>query len=176
MSDPTPSITSAPSTSSTTSAYRPPRRRRDRMRAAVILGIAGVVVGAVLVALVTVLAAKQPDKVNLGDDTFVVGDAKRLAGHVPLLFKDPLTSKPGREVYVQHVGPDHRKGWLAVEAYAPGSPRQLRCILQWDGRGRVFHDPCSSATFPADGAGLRRYPVSVNRDGDVEVNLRRTAA
>lgn len=161
--------------------YRPPRRRSDRTRMAVAFSVAGVLVAALLVWLVVDLAARQPDKVNLGDDTFVVGDAKRLASRIasdgePFLFKDPLTSKPGREVYVQHVGRDEKKGWRAIEAYAPGAPRELRCILRWDRNDRLFRDPCSSggssAIYPADGAGLRTYPAVVNDDGDVEVNLR----
>jgi hypothetical protein len=165
------------------SPYRPPRRRRDRVRLAVTLSIVGVVAASVLVWLVTDFAAERPDEVNLGDDTFVVGDAKRLAARIdqqrePFLFKDPLTSKPGREVYVQHVGRDHRRGWVAIEAYAPGAPRSLRCILRWDQPQRSFVDPCAPddgmAAYPADGTGLRTYPAKVNADGDVEVDLRAT--
>jgi hypothetical protein len=161
-----------------TPVYRPPRRRRDRTRLAVGASIAGVVVAALLTWLVVNLAARQPDKVNLGDDTFVVGRAARLAARIdeeraPFLFKDPLTSRPGREVYVQHVGRDDEQGWLAIEAYAPGSPRELRCILRWDAGRRVFTDPCAGgAAYPADGRGLRTYPATVRKDGQVEVNLR----
>lgn len=159
-------------------SYRPPRRRRDKTRLAVSASVIGVLVAALLAWLVVDFAAENPDKVNLGDDTFVVGDAERLAGRIredgaPFLFKDPLTSNPGREVYVQHRGRDHEKGWVAIEAYGPGSPRQLRCILKWDTGRRVFVDPCDSdAAYPAGGDGLRTYPARVNEDGDVEVNLR----
>lgn len=164
--------------------YRPPRRRRDRVRLAVTLSIVGVLVACVLVWLVTDFAAERPDKVNLGDDTFVVGDAKRLAARIdeqgePFLFKDPLTSKPGREIYVHHVGRDHRKGWVAVEAYAPGAPREVRCILVWHANDGVFTDPCSddeaADEYAADDDRLRRYEASVNGDGDVEVDLRAPA-
>jgi len=161
----------------TSTPYRPPRRRRDRTRLAVAASVIGVLVAALLVWLVTNFAAEQPDKVNLGDDTFVVGDAERLADRIrddraPFLFKDPLTSKPGREVYVQHIGRDYEKGWVAIEAYAPGSPRELRCILRWNAEESEFDDPCGGDSYPAEGTGLRRYPAEVNDDGDVEVNLR----
>ena len=161
----------------TASPYRPPRRRRDKTRLAVSASITGVIVAALLGWFVLDFAAENPDRVNLGDDTFVVGDAERLADRIredgaPFLFKDPLTSNPGREVYVQHSGTDHEKGWVAIEAYGPESPRQLRCILQWDAEHAVFDDPCGRDSYPADGTGLRRYPVEVNGDGDVEVNLR----
>jgi len=157
--------------------YRPPRRRRDKTRLAVSASIIGVLIAALLGWFVLDFAAERPDKVNLGDDTFVVGGAERLASRIgrdraPFLFKDPLTSAPGREVYVQHVGTDPKRGWFAIEAYASGSPRELRCILQWDAERAVFEDPCGGDSYPADGTGLRRYPAKVNGDGDVEVNLR----
>ena len=159
-------------------SYRPPKRRGATAKRAVIASVAGVVVASLLTWLVVDYAAERPDQVNLGDDTFEVGDAERLAKRideqgVPFLFKDPLSSKPGRELYVQHTGDDPEEGWVAIEAYAPGSPRELRCILEWDADAGEFVDRCSRERrrFPADGEGLRTYPAVVE-DGEVVVDLR----
>ncbi len=152
-------------------------RRRTRNRIAVIASVAGVVAAAVLTFLVVRFASQRPDEVNLGDKVFEVADAERLARRIeqeraPFLFKDPLTRRPGREVYVQHVGADPKVGWLAIEAYAPGAPRRLDCILVWDRVNARFRDPCGDQTFPADGSGLRTYPAEVNESGQVVVDLR----
>ncbi len=152
-------------------------RRRIRNRIVVIASVAGVVMAALLMVLVVRFASQRPDEVNLGDKVFQVADAERLARRIraegtPFLFKDPLTQRPGREVYVQHIGSDPKRGWLAIEAYAPGSPRRLECILQWDRTGARFRDPCGGGTYPADGSGLRTYPAEVDRGGQVVVDLR----
>jgi hypothetical protein len=152
-------------------------RSARRTRSIVLASIAGVVAAAVLVALVVNFASKQPEKANLGGSTFRVANAKRLAErideqHAPFLFKDPLTSGPGREVYLVHLSKDATKGWEAVSAYAPDAPHQLRCILVWDIPQRRFKDPCGSATFDAAGTGLTRYPAKVEANGQVYVDLR----
>lgn len=151
-------------------------RNRRRTRAVVVASITGVALTALLMLFVVQFASRRPDDVNLGDKRFVVGRADRFAERIdeqdsPILFKDPLTSRPGRELYVQHLGDDVKKGWLAVEAYAPGQ-RRLECILQWDRARDEFRDPCSKATFPADGAGLRTYPGEVDERGAVVIDLR----
>lgn len=152
-------------------------RRRQRMRAAVIASLFGVAVATVFVALIVRYASQRPDDVNLGDDRFVVGRADRFADRIqeqgaPILFKDPLTSRAGRELFIQHLGRDDRTGWSAIEAYPPGAPREVRCILRWDRAAQHFEDPCGQATFPADGAGLRVYPAQVDDRGAVIVDLR----
>jgi hypothetical protein len=157
--------------------YVPPRRRGGRNRVVVALSILGVVLASVLLLVVVNFISQRPDRVKLGRDTFQVGDAQRLAKriseqHEPFLFKDPVTSGPGRELYVQHLGSDARHGWIAIEAYAPGAPHELRCILQWDRQAQVFRNPCGGETYPASGTGLRVYPATVLPNGQVEVNLR----
>lgn len=121
-------------------------------------------------------ASQRPDDVNLGDKRFVVGRADRFAERIdsqrtPILFKDPLTSRPGRELYVQHLGSDVKEGWLAVEAYAPGQ-RKLECILGWDRDEQQFRDPCTDQTYPADGTGLVTYPGEVDDRTAVVIDLR----
>jgi hypothetical protein len=144
----------------------------------VIGAILAVVVAAVLMALVVDFASEQPDQVRLpGGDTFVVGDARRFARRIeqqrtPLFFKDPLTARAGRDIWVLHDGSDPEEGWYAIEAYAPGGGRKLECALQWRVDSQAFTDPCSGDEFDADDRGLRRYDAKVNNDGDVEVDLR----
>lgn len=149
------------------------------MRAVVVTSIAGAIVAGFVVVLVVRYAARNPDDANLGSREFEVGRADRLAGRIsqqrePLLFKDPLTAQPGREVYVQHIGASPDDGWLAIEAYAPGSPREVRCILKWERESRRFRDPCGSKTFARDGEGLVTYPGRVDTRGVVVIDLRRT--
>jgi hypothetical protein len=150
-------------------------RNRRRTRLLVAASIGGVVATAILVGYVVKVASSRPDEVNLGDERFVLGRADRFADRIaddgPILFKDPLTSKPGREVYVQHLGADEEEGWIAIDAYPPGN-RSLACLLRWDAKARSFVDPCSDATFPEDGNGLRTYPVDVDDRSAVIVDLR----
>ena len=151
-------------------------RNRRRTRSIVAASLAGLVATLVLVAFVVRFASQRPDDVNLGDKRFVVGRADRFAERIeeqgaPLLFKDPLTSRPGRELYVQHLGDDEEKGWIAVEAYSPG-PRKLACLLTWDTKTDEFVDPCSKARYPADGTGLQVYPGEVDERTAVIIDLR----
>lgn len=132
------------------------------------------VVGSLLAALTAVLLivfvlrlASDPSgdaKVQLGDEVFEVGRVRELAppirDHGPLLFADPLNR--GRDLYIQHVGEDAAKGWLAFEAHAPGERRRA-CNLTWNQDRGVFTDPCTKATYPFDGAGLTHYPAEVRR-------------
>ena len=151
-------------------------RNRRRTRAIVSASIAALVATAVLVGFVVRFASQRPDQVNLGDKRFVVGRADVFAERIaeqdaPILFKDPLTQRPGRELYVQHLGDDEKKGWSAIEAYSPGS-RKLDCLLTWDGDTDEFVDPCSKARYPADGTGLRVYPGEVDDRTAVVIDLR----
>lgn len=153
---------------------RNPRRTRLVVGAAVL----GVFLTSVLLVLVVRFASERPDEVNLGRDRFEVGEAGVFARAIerdgPILFKDPLTSRPGREIYVQHLGEEEDDGWLALDAYAPGAPREERCILEWDDAQEVFTDPCGDARIPAAGTGVPTYPGEVD-DRDVVIIDLRTA-
>ena len=158
--------------------YTPPPRRSARYRARVIGSLILVAVSAVLMYLVVDFASEQPDQANLpGGDTFVVGEAERFAERIadqgePILFKDPLSSRPGREIYVIHAGGDPEDGWSAVLAYAPDAERRVECILRWDRDDRHFVDPCGDETYRTDDARLIRFTAEVNDDDKVEVDLR----
>lgn len=151
-------------------------RKPSRTRQIVAASVAGVIVASFLLLLVVRFASERPDEVNLGRDRFEVGRADVFARAIerdgPILFKDPLTSRPGREIYVQHLGDDEEEGWIALDAYAPGAPREERCILEWDPNEGVFSDPCGDAEIPADGTGVRTYEGEVDDRDAVIIDLR----
>lgn len=101
----------------------------------------------------------------VADETFTVGDAKRLAQVIedggPLLFQDPLEQGGdgrGRDIYVEHQENDPEKGWSAVEVATAGTG----CRLELDRKARRFRQPCPDNT---------RYPAEVE-GGVVVVDLR----
>lgn len=151
---------------------RNPRRTRLVAAAAAI----GVAATALMVFLVVRVASERPGNVKLGPDRFEVGRAEVFARAIrrdgPILFKDPLSSRPGREIYVQHLGDDDKLGWLALDAYAPGAPRERRCIIEWDRNRRIFTDPCGGADIEADLSGVRTYVGEVDDRGAVIIDLR----
>lgn len=158
--------------------YTPPRRRSQRNRMVIVGSLVLIAFAAVLMWLVVDFASEQPDKVDLpGGDTFVVGSAERFAERIadqraPILFKDPLSSQPGREIYVLHDGTDPDDGWSAVLAYAPGAKRAVECILRWEIPSQHFVDPCGGRTYESSSSDLVRFPADVNENGIVEVDLR----
>lgn len=116
------------------------------------------------------LASSGSVKTHLGTSTFLAGRARDYAPQIdaqgPILFADALGH--GRPVFLQHLGPDPKLGWVAIQATIPG--RATTCVLQW--QATVFHDPCGAAEFPADGAGLIRYPATVLPSGRINIDLR----
>ncbi|HVV36058.1 MAG TPA: hypothetical protein VHC63_05595 [Acidimicrobiales bacterium] len=117
------------------------------------------------------LATRPNADVHLGSDTFKVGSAKTLearirADHYPLLFQD--LRNEGIDIYVDHQQGKHfYEGWRAIEAHAPDAERS--CQLQWT--GHEYKDPCTGTTYPASGAGLRRFETKVV-DGIVVVDFK----
>jgi hypothetical protein len=140
-----------------------------RGRALVVAGVAGVLFAGLIFALATNLLRSASEGSVAAPTEFDVGPAEQRRAVVerdgPLLFQDPLGR--GRDIYVQYVGPE---GWKAFEARAPGAPR--RCVLEWQPADRRFRDPCTGATYPADGTGLVSYPTRVDDDGRLRVDLR----
>lgn len=147
------------------------RRPPTRGRGLVVTALFGVLCAAALVALVLQLARSPDVKVQLGDEVFEAGRAEDLAPDAtehPLLFQALVGD---RDIYLSHIGRDHKTGWFAFEAYAPGAPR--RCQLTWDRTDRVFTDPCNTTTYPPDGTGLTRYPVTITDAERVVIDLRK---
>ncbi len=136
-------------------------------RKALAVGIAGVVVGVGLfIAVVTLTNTRN--EIRLGSDRFTVGPAERLAATIardgPLTFPDPVSGD--RPIWVQHLGDDDQAGWTAFDAQVDG------CAVDWDAEAERFVDECTARRYPADGAGLPDYPVTVD-DGNLIVDVRR---
>ena len=147
---------------------------QSRGHAGKALVIAGAAI--VLIAIVTVfvaLAASRGDvEINLGDDRFEVGSAERIAeaiaedGGLPALFPDLVNRD--RPLFVQHLGDDPEKGWVAFGAFDPDDPT---CLVEIDREAGTLVNACDpDVTYPLDGDGLRAYPVTVE-DGDVFVDI-----
>ena len=136
-------------------------------RRATIVGIVGVVVGAVMV--FAVLFAGNlggGDEIKTSGATFEVGPAERLAESVardetPLLFQDPV--KFSRPIFVHHLSDDPEKDWVAFDA-ANGS-----CVLTWHRETQDFTD-CNGTRIDADGGDQHHYPTEV-KNGTVVVDL-----
>jgi hypothetical protein len=132
--------------------------------------------GALLVLVLVVFTVGRATEsgtveVKLGSDTFNAGPAQERADSIrdggPFLFSD--VSGGQRDIFLQHAGPDPKVGWLAFDARRPG--RERSCALRWDRDAAQFVDSCDGTVVAADGAGLTRYAVSVNEEGNVIVDL-----
>lgn len=142
-------------------------------RSAVLVGLVGVAIAAVLAVVVLVAADSGDVEVRLGDDVFYAGDVDRISAEIA--DRGPITyGNPGgqaRPIWLQHLGDDPEEGWIALEARVPDAPD---CLVQWDVDAEVFVDGCDpDRTFPADGTGLTTIPTYVE-DGEVVVDLNRT--
>jgi hypothetical protein len=148
-------------------------------RSALVVGASGVIAAVILGFMVLYLANRSENvKVRLGDDQFRDLDAERSAQTIardgPLLFSD--VAGGGRDIFVQHIGPDPKQRWFAFDARPTGEPRN--CFLQWDRDAKQFTDNgrCNrSYTIPADGEGLRQYPATVDDNGKVVIDLNAAA-
>lgn len=154
------------------SPVRPPRQT-SRSAAIAVGGLLFVL--ALLVAFVISvpkLTESGTLQVALGTDTFDAGNAELRAPSIaeqgPLLLPDPASGE--RDIFVQHLGDDPVAGWSAFDARLPGTTRA--CTLRWDRERRDFTDPCTGRRIPADGAGLPHYPVTIDGERHVIIDLR----
>ena len=140
----------------------------NRSRMVILSAAAGVIVAIVVFAGILSLVGSGKARSKLGSNLFKIGKAKNQAQIVdrngPLLFPDPL--QKGRDIAVNHVGNNQ---WVTVEVHPPGEPKS--CTVKWNESTRIFHDPCSGKDYPADGAGLIRYKTSIDKSGDLVVDL-----
>jgi hypothetical protein len=128
-----------------------------------------VVIGLVLLLGLAILSSRGTVKLQ-GDPVF---DAGRVDSQAPAIRRGgpipfPDVAGGDRTVYLQHLGEDDDRGWLAFDARVPG---ERACVVNWVPEEEVFEDDCGRR-FPPDGEGLRRYPVTVD-DGRLTVDLRR---
>jgi hypothetical protein len=140
----------------------------------------GVLVAIGVAAALAVLANRGSVDVRLGSETFAEQDAEDAAERVaeagPILYAD--TAGGDRDIVLQHLGDDPEDGWIALAARPPGVSRE--CTIQWDPGAQVFRlldsseevgGDCDGREFPADGEGLPTYPVTVDADGNLDVDL-----
>ncbi len=113
-------------------------------------------------------------EVNLGEDTFNVGPADQRAEEIgsrgPLLFPGLVAADEGY-IIVNHSGTNDVSGWVVFAAVPPGS--KVECAVQWRANAQQFVDPCTGVAYPADGAGLQQYRVTVNGDHELVIDLGR---
>lgn len=154
----------------------PVREARTRTPRSIILGVAGVVLGLILVLVLFIFAIPSLTEsgkveVKLGSDTYDAGSAASLSRSIdsagPLLLPD--VSGGARDVYLQHLGDDDATGWYAFDARLPGRSRD--CSLGWQADSDEFRDPCDGTIVPADGSGLLSYRVTVSESGRVVVDF-----
>src|SRR3954467_11874567 len=143
-------------------------RSPNRSRMVILSAAAGVIVAIVVFAGILSLVGSGKAKSKLGSNLFKIGKAKNQAQIVdrngPLLFPDPL--QKGRDIAVNHVGNNQ---WVTVEVHPPGEPKS--CTVKWNESTHIFHDPCSGKDYGADGTGLVRYKTSIDKSGDLVVDL-----
>ena len=158
----------------------PVEQSRGHAGKALIVAGAGVVLALGIAFLVARMASQGRVDVRLGTDTFSQQDAQEAAEEVaergPILYAD--TAGGDRDIVLQHLGDDPEEDWIALAARPPGVSRE--CTIQWDPEDRLFRllDPsgevsgdCDGREFPADGEGLPTYPVTVDSDGNLDVDL-----
>lgn len=158
----------------------PVARSQGHAGRALAVAAVGVVVAIGVAAALAVLANRGKVDVRLGSDTFAEHDAEDAATDIaesgPILYPD--TAGGDRDIYLQHFGDDPNEGWIAFAARPPGVSRA--CTLRWNGDDQVFRlldaseevrGECDGREFPADGGGLPMYPVTVDADGNVDVDL-----
>ncbi|MEM7324450.1 MAG: hypothetical protein AAF531_15280 [Actinomycetota bacterium] len=109
---------------------------------------------------------------QLGAPIFSPGSAEDMAEVVeerPFFLPDASGGERG--IWLQHLGDDPTEGWVAVAIRAPDA--DAGCFVEWQPDADGFVDLCDGTVYPPDGEGLRQYPVSVDPDGDLTINLNR---
>ena len=158
----------------------PVEQSRGHAGKALIVAGAGVVLALAIAFLVARMASQGRVDVRLGSDTFADQSAEEAAEKVaeggPILYQD--LAGGDRDIVLQHLGDDPESGWIALAARPPGVPRE--CTIRWDEDDEVFRlldeegevsGECDGREFPPDGEGLPRYPVTVDADGRLDVDL-----
>lgn len=140
---------------------------------ALLVAVGGVVALLAVLGLATLaLSGRNSPDLRLGDQTFQAGDAKAVAARIrrngPELYSD-VSGRRDRDLILQHLGTDPKKGWYAFLAAPADKARD--CTWVWVPDEELFRARCDrSLTAPADGKGLTRFPVTVT-DGRLEVDL-----
>lgn len=145
---------------------------QPNLRAAVIVGLAGVVVALGLVGAVLLATRTGTDvEIRLGDRDFRDMEIGRISTEIddrgPILFGDVAAGS--LDIILQHIGEDPATGWFAFEARRAGQSRD--CFFRWRPEQDDFVNTCDpDDTVDAAGTGLRQFEVAVV-DGDVRVDI-----
>ena len=145
---------------------------RPSLRAAVVVGLAGVVVALGLVGAVLLLTRTGTDvEIRLGDRDFRDMEIGRISAEIddrgPILFGD--VADGSLDIILQHIGEDPETGWFAFQARRAGQSRD--CFFQWRSEQADFINTCDPDDIvDAVGTGLRQFEVAVV-DGDVRVDI-----
>lgn len=141
-------------------------------RALLVATVGVIVLVLALYGLALLVGRQDASEVSLGDQTFELGDAQgraeEIANRGPAIFSD--VAGGDRDIILQHLGRDPGEGWLAFSAQPDEKGRD--CFWQWQREQRRFRATCDETlTLPEDGEGATQYPVVVNADGDLSVDL-----
>ena len=145
---------------------------RPSLRAAVMVGLAGVVVALGLVGAVLLLTRTGTDvEIRLGDRDFRDMEIGRISAEIddrgPILFGD--VADGSLDIILQHIGDDPETGWFAFEARRAGQSRD--CFFRWRPEQADFVNTCDPDDIvDATGTGVRQFEVAVV-DGDVRVDI-----
>ena len=152
------------------------RRNSTTQVRAILIAVVSVIFAATLGYAIVRVATTQKSSVNGGSASGVwnAGSAERLAKAIdrdgPILLSDVSGAGQRLPVYISHVGSTSTTGWHAFVARPIGAPDS--CFITWNRTANVFRSSCDSSTYPIEGVGLRVFPVTVSKFGDVFVDLK----
>ncbi len=133
---------------------------------------------AIVLVIFSNVASKRPEKVNLGNRSFVMRQLERRTQQAdvgPLFFNDLVKDDRPLPLALMYLGADR---WAALNALPPGQPEN--CVVQWDQDRKVFVNPCNEEVFAPDGTredrsvGLERFSAKADKKADrlvVDLNI-----
>lgn len=122
-------------------------------------------VSAIVLVMFSRVAAKRPERVNLGNRLFVMRQLEKRtqrADDGPLFFNDLVRDDRPLPLAVIYVG----QQWAALNALPKGQP--IECAVRWDPARKVFVNPCTQGIYAPDGtrddgsAPLERYSAKAD--------------
>ncbi len=143
----------------------------------IIAVIVALCVSAIVLVLFSRVAAKRPERVNLGNRLFVMRQLEKRtqrADDGPLFFNDLVRDDRPLPLAIISVGGE----WAALNALPPGQP--IECAVRWDPVRNVFVNPCTQGIYAPDGtrddggAPLERYSAKADVAADrliVDLNV-----
>ncbi len=147
--------------------------RSNHVGRAAIVALVGIIVLVIALGLTTFAFhnTNSPD-LRLGDQKFKGGRTDRLAAEIadrgPIFYGD-VSGRRDRDIILQHLGTNEKKGWYAFLAAPVNKARD--CTWQWQPKQEMFRAKCEpSLTAPADGKGLPQFKVTV-ANGRLVVDL-----